>query len=321
MLIYDVNEFDFVEVLRALPSAPAITRAHLRGGFGVIVDSDDPRSWWYALTRDRGEEGAAKAVAQLIISKGGARVVSLIKAEVADRHVVPRADDSKLVRLLFDESLEDHLHDQEALKSIVCDYYDETQVLLDEEDDELLEPEDAFDPDEAFDAEDPDDDSEDGPSIFDLFFGKPRASAQGGAQWTLERVQHPSTGFFTVPDRWKESDLEDFLWTEWETINFGFDRPIYLVGRQKRLSDDTRDRVDLLAKGRSGEHIAIELKIVEARRGDYTQLTSYMGNMQSSGVPADKVRGILIAPAFSQKVLNAAAIEPRVTLLRFNKGI
>lgn len=320
MLFRNVEEFDFVEVLRALPSAPAVTRAHLLGGFSVIVDSDDPRAWWYALTRDRGEEGAAKAVAQLIISKGGARVVSLIKAEAAGRRVVPRADDSKLVRLLFEESLEDHLHDQYALRSIVCEYYEEAQILLDEDDDELMEPEEAFDPDEALDAEDPDEDSEDGPSIFDLVSGKPRASAQGGAKWPLERVQHPSTGFLTVPDRWKESDLEDFLWSEWETIDFGFDRPIYLVGRQKPLSDGTRDRVDLLARGRSGEHIAIELKIVEARRGDYTQLTSYMGNMQSSGVPADKVRGILIAPEFSQKVLNAAAIQPRVTLLQFNKA-
>ena len=136
----------------------------------------------------------------------------------------------------------------------------------------------------------------------------------------LERLQTPPRGFLTVPDGWKERDLENFLWANWEAMDFGFDRPIYLVGKQQRLSDSTSDRVDLLAKGRSGEHIAIELKIVEARRGDYTQLTSYMGNMESSGVPADKVRGILVAPAFSQKVLNSAAIEPRITLLRFNRG-
>ena len=135
----------------------------------------------------------------------------------------------------------------------------------------------------------------------------------------LERVQTPPKGFLPVPDQWKERDLEEFLWANWESIDFGFDRPIYLVGKQVRLSDSTSDRVDLLARGTSGEHIAIELKIVEARRGDYTQLTSYMANMASSGVPADKVRGILVAPAFPQKVLNSAAIEPRITLLRFNK--
>ena len=323
MFFHDIEEDDFIELLRALPSSPAMTRAHLLGGFSVIVDSDDPRAWWQALTRDRGEEGAAKAVAQLVISKGGKRVLSLIKAEAAGWDVVVRADDSKLARLLFDESLEGFLCEQWVLRSIVCEYYDETQVVIEEEDDELAEPEDDFDPEDGFDAEaeeDDDQDGEDGPSIVDLFSGKPRPSTQGAAQWTLERVQHPSKGFLTVPDRWKEKHLEEFLWREWESIDFGFDRPIYLVGRQKRLSEGTIDRVDLLARGRSGEHIAIELKIVEARRGDYTQLTSYMGNMQSSGVPADKVRGILLAPEFSRKVLNSAAIEPRITLLRFNKG-
>ena len=295
-----------------------MTRAHILGAFGVLVSGDNPVDWWYALTRDRGEEGAAKAVAQLIISKGGKRVVSLIKADAAGRRVVPRADDPKLARLLFDESLEGFCVEQWVLRDIVCEYYAETQVVLDDEDDDLPEPDGESPP------EDPGEDEEDGDhdvSIADLFSGKPRASAQRGAKWTLKRHQTPSRGFLMVPERWKEKDLEDFLWANWEAIDFGFDRPIYLVGKQKRLSGGTSDRVDLLAKGRSGEHIAMELKIVEARRGDYTQLTSYMGNLESSGVPADKVRGILVAPAFSDKVLNSAAIEPRITLLRFDKGL
>ncbi len=318
MFIHDVNDGDFIELLRALPNSPATTRAHLLGAFGVLVSGDNPVEWWNALTLDRGEEGAAKAVAQLIISKGGKRVVSLIKAEAGGRGVIPRADDPKLARLLFDESLEGFCVEQWVLRDIVCEYYAETQVVLDDDDDDLPEPEDEFDPD------DPEEDEENGEhhvSISELFSGKPRASAPRGAKWTLERLQTPPSGFLTVPDRWKERDLEEFLWAEWESIDFGFDRPIYLVGKQQRLSHGTSDRVDLLAKGRSGEHIAIELKIVEARRGDYTQLTSYMGNMESSGVPAGKVRGLLVAPAFSQKVLNSAAIEPRITLLRFSIGL
>ena len=266
---------------------------------------------------DRGDEGAAKAVAQLVISKGGRRLVSLVRAEAAGRDVVARADDPKLVRLLFDSSLEEFLDDQWELKSIVCDYYEETQVVLEDDDLDMPEPPDEPDLD-AFEEED-EEDEEDGPNVFDLFSGKPRPSAGRGAKWVMERVQSPSRGFLTVPDRWKERDLEEFIWANWESIDFGFDRPIYLVGKQQRLSASTSDRVDLLAKARSGEHIAVELKIVEARRGDYTQLTSYLGNMESSGVSPDKVRGILVAPAFSQKVLNSAAIEPRITLLRFSK--
>ena len=318
MFFHDINDGDFIEVLRALPSSPAMTRAHILGAFGVLVSGDNPADWWYALTRDRGDEGAAKAVAQLIISKGGKRVASLIKAEAAGRGVVPRADDPKLARLLFDESMEGFCVEQWVLREIVCEYYVETQVVLEDDDDDLPEPEDESHPEDPVPDEE---DGEHGVSIADLFSGKPRASAQRGAKWTLRRLQTPSRGFLTVPDRWKERDLEDFLWANWEAIDFGFDRPIYLVGKQRRLSGTTSDRVDLLAKGRSGEHVAIELKIVEARRGDYTQLTSYMGNLESSGVPADKVRGILVAPGFSDKVLNSAAIEPRITLLRFDKGL
>ena len=317
MFFHNVNEEDFIQLLGALPHAPAVTRAHLLGAFDVIVAGDDPRAWWNALLMDRGDEGAAKAVAQLVISKGGRRLVSLVRAEAAGRDVVARADDPKLARLLFDSSLEEFLDDQWELKSIVCDYYEETQVVLEDDDLDLPKPPDEPDLDGS--EEEDEEDEEDGPSVFDLFSGKPRPSAGRGAKWTLERVQNPSRGFLTVPDRWKEKDLEEFIWANWESIDFGFDRPIYLVGKQQRLSANTSDRVDLVARGRSGEHIAIELKIVEARRGDYTQLTSYLGNMESSGVPADKVRGILVAPAFSQKVLNSAAIEPRITLLRFSK--
>ena len=315
MFFHDINDGDFIQLLGALPSSPAVTRAHLLGAFSVLVTGDDPAEWWNRLTLDRGEEGAAKAVAQLIISKGGERVLGLIKAEAAGRDVVARADDPKLVRMLFDDSLEEFLYDQWGLRSIVCEYYEETQVVLEDDDLDLPAPEDEFDLEGPVEG---DEDAENGLSILDLFSGKPRPSAQRGAKWALERVQHPSRGFLAVPDRWKERDLEEFLWANWESIDFGFDRPIYLVGRQERLSDSTSDRVDLLARGRSGEHIAIELKIVEARRGDYTQLTSYMGNMETSGVPADKVRGVLVAPAYSPKVLNSAAIEPRITLLRFN---
>ena len=318
MFFPDVNEADFIELLKALPHSPAMTRAHLLGAFDVIVAGDDPRGWWNALVMDRDEEGAAKAVTQLIISTGGGRLVSMIRAEAAGRDVVARADDPKLARLLFDSSLERLLDDQWELKSIVCDYYEETQVVLEDDDPDLPEPpvEDDLDGSE----EEAEEDADDGPSVFDLFSGKPRPSAGRGAKWTLERVQNPPRGFLTVPDRWKERKLEEFLWANWESIDFGFDRPIYLVGKQQRLSANTGDRVDLVAKGRSGEHIAIELKIVEARRGDYTQLTSYLGDLESSGVPAEKVRGILVAPAFSRKVLSSAAIEPRITLLRFGKG-
>lgn len=121
MFFHDVNEEDFIEILGALPHSPGVTRGHLLGAFGVIVASDDPRAWWHALLMDRGEEGAAKAVAQLIISKGGRRLLSLIRAEAAGRDVVARADDPKLARLLFDSSLEELLDDQWESSGVPAD--------------------------------------------------------------------------------------------------------------------------------------------------------------------------------------------------------
>ncbi len=313
MYFLDIEERDFIELLAALPSSPAVTRAHILGAFGVLVTGDDPVAWWSALTLDRGKQGAANAVAQLVIDKGGKRVLALIEAEAAGRGIGPRADDSKLARLLFDESMEDFLYDQFGLQHGVCEYFKETQAVREEGDRDPPEPGSGFEQDGRAG------DEYDEPSFVDSSSASPRASAQGGAKWTLKRVQSPSRGFLTVPIEWKEKDLEEFLWKNWESIDFGFDRPIYLVGKQQRLSEDTNDRVDLFAKGTSGERFAIELKITAAQRGDYTQLTSYLGNLESSGVPADKVRGILVAPSFSQKVLNSAAIEPRITFLQFNR--
>ena len=313
MYFLDIEERDFIELLGALPSSPAVTRAHILGAFGVLVTGDDPVAWWTALTLDRGKQGAANAVAQLVIDKGGKRVLALIKADAAGWSIGPRADDPKLARLLFDESMEEFLYDQFGLRHGVCEYFTETQAVRGDGDHNLPEAGAGFEPDGRGGNED------DGPSFVDPSSATPKASAQRGAKWTLKRVQSPSRGFLTVPVEWKEKDLEEFLWDNWESIDFGFDRPIYLGGRQQRLSEGTNDRVDLLATATSGERFAIELKITAARRGDYTQLTSYLGNLESSGVPADKVRGILIAPAFSQKVLNSAAIEPRITLLQFNR--
>ena len=109
MFFTDIHDRDFIELLIALPSSPsspAETRAHILGAFGVLVTGDNPVEWWDALTRDRGKEGAANAVAQLVVSTGGKRVLALIRAEVSDRAFTPRADDPKLARLLFDDAME-----------------------------------------------------------------------------------------------------------------------------------------------------------------------------------------------------------------------
>ncbi len=62
----------------------------------------------------------------------------------------------------------------------------------------------------------------------------------------------------------------------------------------------------------------IELKIEDADGRDNTQLQSYMRDVQlTARVPDDKVEGLLIAPGFQEKVLNAAARDRHLHLLRF----
>jgi hypothetical protein len=64
--------------------------------------------------------------------------------------------------------------------------------------------------------------------------------------------------------------------------------------------------------------VAVELKITEARGGDFTQLLSYLTDLSLRGIAPRKIRGILIAPGFAKKVLNAAATDSRISLLRFH---
>lgn len=177
MLYCHVTHEDFVQVLAALPEPPAVVRAYLLGAFGILVSSDDLQTWWDAMWRRPIRPSlpvAAKAVAQLIISKGGKRVLSLIRAHANGRDPVVRADDPKLAlaRLLFDDTMEQFLVDQLVLRSIVCEYYEETQLV---EEEEVWLDEDT--PEEVKLPED-EEAGADGFDVMDLLSGKPRPSAQ-----------------------------------------------------------------------------------------------------------------------------------------------
>ncbi|MCY4573682.1 MAG: hypothetical protein OXF01_12865 [Gemmatimonadetes bacterium] len=84
-------------------------------------------------------------------------------------------------------------------------------------------------------------------------FCVPEGADQGAghpdyALYTAKQVQKGRPREGQVPERGVVEVKEEFLWREWESIDFGFDRPIYLVGKQECLSDCTSDRVDLLAR-------------------------------------------------------------------------
>ena len=82
-----------------------------------------------------------------------------------------------------------------------------------------------------------------------------------------------------------------------------------------RLSD-TREKVDILATMGSVT-IPIELKIKSAGGSNLIQLQNYRKDLIKSGVEPENVLGILVAPHFSQKVLNVVSGEPGIILRWF----
>ncbi len=140
------------------------------------------------------------------------------------------------------------------------------------------------------------------------------ASADHGLQ--LEQVTVPRGKHFTVKGNWAEVEIEEHLFKNWSHVNFGQVGELLLLGRQVRLNQATRDRVDFVARTADGHWMAVEIKRKDAT--DLTQLLSYMRDLAFSlELPKEKVGGILLAPGFGKKVLNAAADNTRVTLLRF----
>ncbi len=303
---------DFIELLSNFHEPPSFIHAYLAGTFGILATTSDPASLWNAIVGQRGEEGAEDVVSELIIEKGEERVKEVIRAAAQDHDVLIRADDPAIVRQLFNP---DGLPTDLGYE--VLDYWQRSRGcdLGDDENEFLPETADSdFSDDEAEDAKGKEDTQV---SITDLISGKPRRSAAAGAGWRLERVEPVLGTPFTVGEGWREKDLEDFLWENWERVDFGFGGPLYLLERQVQLNPKKRDRVDLLARGENGEWVAIELKIVEATGGDFTQLLSYLSDLSFRGIATKKIRGLLVAPSFAVKVLNAAAADSRVTLLRF----
>ena len=142
-----------------------------------------------------------------------------------------------------------------------------------------------------------------------------RKSADPSTGLAFIRVQSPASRFVTVDPEWKEAQLETFILQSWENIDWGFASPLYFLGSQVQLDSESRDRVDILAKGGSGQLVAIELKIGEAKPRDVSQLLAYMTHLDKRG--QGKAHGLLVAAEFPPRVRNAAVQQPRIRLLKF----
>ena len=145
-------------------------------------------------------------------------------------------------------------------------------------------------------------------------YGPGQSKASALAYQPIERKTVTGRSNFKARSNWREKNLENYIDSHWDELDFGLGRQLNLQGRRVRLSE-AREKVDLLAK-MGNVTVPIELKIKRAGGSDLTQLQSYRKDIINSGAQPENVLGILVAPQFSSMVLNVVRGEPG-TILRW----
>ena len=303
----DLDPDELSELLSAVPGTKEVIQDYLMRGHGVRVPRSSYESMWERLEEQLGYKPACDALCELLLATAKPRTRDLLDEAAQDGDVELRVNEPKIVELLFDDEGE-----PTDLGELVLAYRRRKTARPRRKPSTkrpTSAPRGAAQPSPPTHVrlqavKDP------GGS------NTTRRSAGSGSGWRLEHVRASAGTFLKAEPGWSERDLEDHVVENWERIDFGMEKRLTLVGRQVRLKD-TREKVDLLAKTPDGTWVAMELKIVPATGADLTQLLSYMQDLAFSGVSYDQIQGVLIAPGFAEKVLNAAGGDPRLQLMRF----
>lgn len=109
-----------------------------------------------------------------------------------------------------------------------------------------------------------------------------------------------------------ERDLESFIVEQIHTVEKGLKlkEPEY-----RQVSVDS-GRIDVLAEDSQGNIVIIELKAGQARDRVLAQTLAYMSDITETYGDAE-TRGIIIAHSFSDRLLQAVKMVPRVKLLSY----
>jgi len=318
MLDWDIDEYDFASLLAATPATKGEVQMFVKHGYGISVPRSNYEAIVDRLVRDLGEIAAARAICEIVVTTAKPRLLSLIELSAKGKEIELRYNEAKIVDLVFygdgSPTMEGEVvvkhwkaSQRKKRKSKVERDSSPSSAYVEQPAPVSIKPTFSLQTHVKFPDLDP-----------NMASVSPN-SAETGEGWRLEPVQASTATFLKSKTNWLEVDLEDYLIANWNRIDFGLGYPIKLVGRQVSLKG-TREKVDLLAVGPNDSWIAIELKIVTASGRDFTQLQSYVADLLFQGIAKSKVFGLLVAPGFEEKVLNAAALHPNITLLRFLSG-
>jgi Endonuclease NucS len=104
-----------------------------------------------------------------------------------------------------------------------------------------------------------------------------------------------------------EKDLQQALRQNIGQLEIGL--RIIDEGNERRVASG---EIDITTKDQNDTTVAIELKARTADHKAISQLLSYMGDLIEEG--CEQVRGILVAPRFTERALSAARAVPNITL-------
>ncbi len=115
-----------------------------------------------------------------------------------------------------------------------------------------------------------------------------------------------------------ESDLEGFLIADLGQLERGLKLYAHNGLRGQQLDAGSAGRIDILATDTADDLVVIELKAGEADRQACGQIQAYMGWVMDNLAGGRRVRGILVAGGFTERMKLAAKVVPGLSLKAYS---
>jgi hypothetical protein len=110
-----------------------------------------------------------------------------------------------------------------------------------------------------------------------------------------------------------EEDLEDNVAKNLTLVESGL-KPYENSGRQFSIESG---RIDILATDKEGNLVVLELKAGTGNDAVLTQVLSYMATLKKDIAGDKKVRGIIVAHDFSDRLIKAASLVENLKLVKY----